>query len=158
MIMENKKNIFDYAAQALMIFGLMVVFLSVCSALAGEGGAVHSTLFSLGAKGMSMSSLAQMLALSILTTLIRAILLSDRLFGNLSVLARSIAMIVCCVAAIVVFVIVFDWFPADNALAWLCFALSFGICFTVSLWVTLSRQKRENEAMAQALERLKNDQ
>lgn len=155
--MEKKKTIFDYAAQALMIFGLMVVFLSVCSCFAGDDGKIHSTLFSLGAEGMSMASLAQMLGLAILTTIIRALFFSDRLFKSLSVLGRSIGMVVCCVAVIVVFVIAFGWFPAGNALAWLFFAMSFGVCFAVSLWITLSRQKRENEAMAEALDRLKNE-
>lgn len=155
MSMEKKKNIFDYAAQALMIFGLMVVFLSICSCLAGDEGKAHSSLFSLGTDGMSMASLAQMLGLSILVTLIRAIFFSDRLFKRLSVSARTVGMIASCVAVIVLFVVLFGWFPADNALAWVFFALSFGICFTVSLWLTLSRQKRENEAMAKALERLK---
>ncbi len=155
--MEKKKTIYDYAAQALMIFGLMVVFLSVCSCLAGDDGKIHSTLFSLGAEGMSMASLAQMLGLAALTTVIRAIFLSDGLFKKLSMLARTIGMVACCVAVIVVFVVVFGWFPANNALAWLFFALSFGICFAVSLWITLSKQKRENEAMAEALERLKSE-
>ena len=155
--MEKKKTIYDYAAQTLMIFGLMVVFLSVCSCFAGDEGRIHSTLFSLGAEGMSMASLAQMLGLATLTTLIRALFFSDRLFKNLSVLARSIGMVICCIAVIVVFVVVFGWFPASNTLAWLFFALSFGICFAISLWITLSKQKRENEAMAEALERLKSE-
>ena len=153
--MEKKKNIFDYAAQILMIFGLMVIFLSICSFLSGDDGKVHSSLFSLGSEGMSMASLAQMLGLSVIVTIIRAIFFSDRLLRRFSVAARTVGMIACCVAAIIVFVIAFRWFPADNALAWILFALSFGICFAVSLCVTLSRQKRENEAMAAALERLK---
>ncbi len=155
--MEKKKTIFDYAAQALMIFGLMVVFLSVCSCLAGDEGRQESTLFSLGAEGMSMASLAQLLGLAVLTTVIRAIFLSGGWFRKLSMLARTIGMVVCCVAVVVVFIFVFGWFPANDALPWLGFILSFGICFAVSLWITLSRQKRENEAMAEALERLKNE-
>lgn len=156
--MENKKTFFDYAAQTLIIFGLMVVFLSVCSCLAGDEGSAVSSLFRLGSRGMSMSSLAQMFALSILTTLVRAIFLSDRIFRKMPSTARILAMIICCIAVIVVFVILFDWFPSDKILPWLLFALSFGVCFTFSFVLTLSKQKRENKAMAEALERLKNDE
>lgn len=154
----EKKSIFDYIAQILMIFGLMVVFLSVCSCLAGSEGKEHSTLFSLGAEGMSMASLAQMLGLAILTSFIRWFFFSDRLFKRLSVLVRSIGMVVCCVAVIVAFVIMFDWFPSADILAWLLFALSFVVCFTVSLLITLSKQKHENQAMEKALQRLKSDE
>ncbi len=157
MTMEKKKTVFDYAAQILMIFGLMVLFLSVCSYFAGDDGKNHSTLFSLGAEGMSMASLVQMLGLSVLTTFIRALFLSDRILKKLSATARTIGMIISCIAVIIVFVILFDWFPSDNVLAWILFALSFGVCFTLSLCITISRQKKENEAMAKALERLKNE-
>ncbi len=155
--MDRKKNIFDYAGQTLMIFGLMVAVISVCSFFAGEEGKGHSSLFRLGSEGMSIASLAQMLALSVITTFIRALFLSDRLFRKLSVTARTIGMITSCVAVIVVFIIVFKWFPLTDPLAWLSFIPSFGICFTVSLFITLSKQKKEDEAMAKALEKLKNE-
>lgn len=155
--MEEKKTIFDYAAQALMIFGLMIVFLSVCSYFAGAEGKAVSSLFSLGAQGMSMGSLAQLFALSVITTFIRGIFCSGGVFKKMSATARTIAMVISCIAVIVVFVILFDWFPSGEILPWLYFALSFGVCFTVSFMLTLSKQKRENQAMAEALERLKRE-
>lgn len=158
MTVERKKDFFDYAGQALMIFGLMVAFISMCSYFAGDEGKVHSTLFSLGSEGMSMVSLAQIFALAVLTTLIRWFFTSDRISARLSATARTVGMIVGCVAVIIVFVVAFDWFPFANPLAWISFILSFGICFTVSILVTLSKQKKENEAMAKALEKLKNDE
>lgn len=155
--MENKKTFFDYAGQALMIFGLMVAFLSVSSYFAGEEGKDTSTLFRLGAEGMSMASLAQLFGLAAVTTALRGIILSDRIFKNLSATVKTFGMVISCIAATVVFILVFDWFPAGQILPWLLFAVSFGVCFAVSFVLTISKQKRENKEMAQALARLKNE-
>lgn len=157
MTMKEKKSVFDYAAQALMIFGLMVFFHSVCSYLSGPEGKDVSSLFSLGKQGLSMDSLAQLFGLSVLITVMRALFFSGRFFKKTSATVRTLGMVISGIAIIVVFVIVFDWFPAGDILPWVLFALSFGICFAVSFALTLFKQKRENEALADALARLKDE-
>jgi len=124
----------------------------------GDSGKNISSLFSMGSQGLSMSSLSQIFGLAILTTLIRAIIFSERLLKRWSLTARTIIMVVCCIAIIVVFIAMFDWFPNGTIVPWLFFSISFCLCFTISLVLTKSKQNRENKAMAEALEKLKKDE
>lgn len=43
----------------------------------------------------------------------------------------------------------------DDYLPWMMFFASFGICFAVSLAVTVCRERMENKRMEEALERLR---
>lgn len=155
--MENRKTFFDYAAQVLMIFGLTVAAISLCSFAAGDKGKELSTFFALGSQGLSHATLAQIMGLSVLITLARFLFFSDRVIKNLSVRARTAGMLISCVAAIVAFVLIFDWFPGSDVWAWVCFAASFVLCFTVSYLLTKKREQVENDKMAEALERLKSE-
>lgn len=56
---------------------------------------------------------------------------------------------------IIVLVMVFGWFPVDEWLPWIMFFVSFGVCFVISLTVTVCRERMENRRMEEALERLR---
>lgn len=155
--MEREKNFFDYAAQVLMIFGLTTACISLCSYIAGDIGKDLSTLFALGSQGLSFATMLQIMALSVLITLSRFLFFSDRIFKRLSLGFKTAGMLISTIVIIVAFILIFDWFPAGQLWPWICFALSFTLCFGVSFFITLQKEKLENQKMAQALERFKNE-
>ena len=57
--------------------------------------------------------------------------------------------------AIIVFVIVFGWFPIENAAAWVGFIVSFAVCTGVSALLMRLEENAENKKMQDALNRLK---
>lgn len=156
--MDSKKNILDYAAQALMIFGLTVASIALCSYFAGDKGREISSLFALGSQGLTLSTLLQIMALAIFITFARFLFFSDGVIKNMSVGARTAGMLISCIAIIVTFILLFDWFPKGQLWPWICFAVSFSLCFTVSYILTIKNERQENRKMAQALEKLKNEE
>ena len=58
------------------------------------------------------------------------------------------------IVMIIVFVVVFDWFPVNKIEARIGFFVSFGICFLISLGVTLLKEKAENRKMEEALKKI----
>lgn len=57
--------------------------------------------------------------------------------------------------AIVVFVIVFAWFPINDIKSWIGFLLSFTICTLISVVLSRREEISENRKMEQALRRFK---
>lgn len=66
-------------------------------------------------------------------------------------------MLLAKVAMIILFVVVFDWFPVDMWEPWVMFSLSFGLCFCISVGITVLKEKLENQKMEAALERVKKE-
>ena len=56
---------------------------------------------------------------------------------------------------IVLFVIIFKWFPLNDVKAWIGFLVSFAICSAVAVVISRAREKAENFKIDQALERYK---
>ena len=59
------------------------------------------------------------------------------------------------VLVIIVLILIFGWFPADEWLPWVMFFVSFAVCFAISVAVTVFRERLENKRMEEALERLR---
>ncbi len=89
----------------------------------------YSTLFELGSKGLTISTLLQLLFLSMIVIFIFSIF-----------------------TAIVIFVFAFGWFPVSDIRAWIGFIISFSISMTVSLIITRFIEKSENRKMQEALD------
>lgn len=62
-------------------------------------------------------------------------------------------MLIGIIVMIIAFVVAFDWFPVNKIEAWIGFFVSFGICFVISLGVTLLKEKAENRKMEEALKK-----
>lgn len=153
--MEERKTIFDYITQVLVIFGLTICILNVFCILFGEEAKEVSTMFALGKEGISILTMVQYLLISILTVCIRFVFFTETFIKNMTVLARTIGMIITEVAVVAVFTIICGWFPVRMWQAWAMFFLCFGLCFIVSLAVTVIKTRVENKKMEEALERLK---
>lgn len=155
--MEKEKTIFDYISQVFVIFGATVLILNMFCLLFGKDAKELSTLFSLGNQGLSVATMLQFLAMSVFITVWRFLFFTDKVIRNLSLSLRTAGMFTAVVLTIIMFVLLFGWFPLDDWKAWLGFAVSFVISVAMSLGLSTLKEKTEEEKMAKALERLKEE-
>ena len=130
--MEEKKNIFDYIRQLFTIYGVMVLMFIVFNLIIGDEAKSVSTLFALGSQGLLSATLLQLLLMALIITVAQNIFLTDILIKNLALIVRNILFFATIMIAITAFVIIFGWFPIDNAAAWAGFIISFAVCTGVS--------------------------
>lgn len=153
--MEDGKTIFDYIGQVFIIFGITIGILNVFCLLFGEDAQEYSNMFSLGKEGIAIDTMLQFLLVSICTVSLRVLFFTEILIKNMTVPFRTVAMLASEIAVIILFIIVCGWFPTDFWIAWMMFFLCFGVCFIVSLTVSVLKERMENKQMEEALERLK---
>lgn len=154
--MEEKKTVFDYLGQILMIFGFTMLTLNVFCLAFGDSAEEFSAIFQLGSRGISVETAFQFLCISSLITGVRFLFFTDTFIKKMPVALRTVCMLTAVVAIIVIFVIAFHWFPADMWQPWAMFLLCFGISFLGSCLVMAVKEKTENRRMREALEKLKN--
>lgn len=155
--MKKSETIFDYLGQILMVFGGTILVLNLFCVLFGAEEQMHSTMFALGNQGLSVSTVLQFLAMSAIITTLKFLLFSDVLMKKVSTVVRIICMFTLVMLCIVVFIVVFDWFPVNQWEAWLMFFLCFGLSVAVSTGLTALKEKTENRKMEEALKRLKEE-
>lgn len=153
--MEEKKNIIDYLEQVFSIFGITMVAMMLFAKVFGDETAGISTMFQLGSRGVPLSIMMQFLGVSAFTVAVNYLLLTDAIIKNLSLTLRYIFMQLSIVAIIVVFIIIFKWFPLNMWQPWLMFLLSFAISFGGSILLMTYKEKMENKKMQEGLNRLK---
>ena len=151
--MERKKNIFDFLAQVLTIFGFMILVLNLFCRIFGESAKGYSSIFSLGAQGISAATTAQYFALSILIAAARYLFFTDRIIRRMAIWLRTVCMLGTVLLVITAFILLFDWFPVDMWVPWAMFFLCFLVCFAVSLGVSVLKGRLENRRLEEALEK-----
>lgn len=156
--MEDKKTIFDYIAQAFLTFGISIFMLNVFCLLVGDSAKDISTIFELGKKGLSVHTTFQFFLTSIFITCSRFLFLTDIIIKNMSVLVRTICMLLLDIGIMVIFVIYCKWFPIHMWQPWLLFLLCFGSSFIVAIIIMLVKEKMENRKMEEALKKLKEEE
>lgn len=155
--MEKEKTVFDYASQVFVIFGATLLILNIFCLLFGENAKEFSTMFALGDRGLSVATMLQFLLMSVFIVWWRFLFFTDKIIKNMSLTIRTVGMFVTIVLTIIVFVLLFGWFPVDHWQAWLGFAISFLVSVALSLGISMLKEKAENEKMEKALERLKKE-
>lgn len=150
--MEEKKTIFNYIGQAFAIYGIIVLIFILFSVVIGEHAEGYSSLFSLGNKGISVTTLCELLLLSVMITIVQDIFLTDRWIVNMSMMKRNALFFLAVLVMSVIMIIVFQWFPIGDITAWLGFIVSYAISVFVSVLVTRLRERAENAKMQRALD------
>lgn len=140
-----------------MIFSLEVFFISIMGISQIEEMNDYSTLYSLGNKGIAYDTICQLGLNAFLIALLVSIIMSDRIFGKLMIVWRSIILLAAIILLIIVFIIAFDWFPIDFLPGWIGFFASFGVCFAGSTAVMLIKTKMESKKYEELLEHYKNN-
>lgn len=152
--MQERKTVLDYLYKVFGIFGFTMIFMIIFTKVFGEGAREISSLFSLGNKGISVDTMVQFLIFSIINTIIEYIFLTDRLIKDLSLILRTILMVIAILLSAAAFIFFFGWFPVNRLSTWLIFLICFLICMVVSFILSYVKSKWENEKLAAGLKRL----
>lgn len=153
--MEKKYNIFDLLGQMIFIFGVTVACLSIFVILFGADANGMSTIFALGDKGLTVAALGQFFLMSAIITVLRFLLFTDFIIKGWSIVLRTVCMFILVVIMIGTFAACFGWFPVNEIKSWIMFFVSFFVCCTVSVTLSVWKEKKENEKLQNALERMK---
>ena len=156
--MDNKPTILDYLTQVFMIFGIAVFTLNIFCLLFGDSAREISAIFTLGSAGLTVTTMLQFLLAIGITILFRFIFMTDIIIKKMPLAARIITMFAAAFLNIMAFVILCGWFPVDNLMAWIMFLISFAISCAVSTAVSLFKEKTENRKLAEALNKLKEEE
>lgn len=150
---EDRKSVFGYIAQLLATYGAMVVIFIVFDLCIGKETEGYSTLFELGSRGLTLATLLQLLFLAVLVTIAQVAFLTDLLIKNMNMIARNLLFIIAIFVSIVVFAVLFGWFPVNDLAAWAGFLVSFSLSMAASLLITRFIEKSENKKMQEALDK-----
>ena len=153
--MEKKCSIFDLLGQMIFTFGITVICLSVFVIVFGADAKGMSTIFALGNEGLAVATLGQFLLMSAIITVLRFVFFTDFIIKSWSLLVRTLCMFVSVVIVIGVFAAGFGWFPVNEVKSWIMFFLCFFVCCSISVTLSVWKEKKENEKMQIALERMK---
>ena len=154
--MEEKRNIFDYLAQILIVFGFAILMLNVFCLAFGDSAKEFSAMFELGNQGIPTKIVFQFLFVSVLIVSVRFIFFTDIIIKKMPIGLRTVCMLTAIVMIIAAFVITFHWFPVNMWQPWAMFLVCFGISFIGSYFVMAVKEKLENRRMNEALQRIKN--
>lgn len=153
--MDEKKTIFNYLAQVMIVFGFAMLVLNIFCLVFGDSAKDFSSMFELGNQGVPAKTAFQFLLISALIIGLRIIFFTDVLIKKMPIWLRTICILVSVVIIIAAFIIVFHWFPVDMWLPWVLFFVCFGISFLGSCFIMAIKEKAENRQMEEALRRLK---
>lgn len=155
--MLKKNTIFDYLTQVCVIWGVSTLSCCLFCFLFGESAKGLSTIFELGNAGLSVATLLEFLGLAIIITGLRWIFFTDVLIKEMSILWRTILMLVTVILAVIVFSYLFGWFPMNQLLPWVMFLICFFVCAFISVIVSVLKEKNDKK-MQDALERLRGEE
>lgn len=155
--MKNKNTIFDYLTHVMIIWGISILGLCLFCVFFGKDAKGFSSIFALGNEGLSIASLMEFFLLSVVIAALRWVFFSDILIKKLSILFRTIMMVVCVILFVGVFAGVFRWFPVDQVRPWIMFFICFFLCAAVSVLVSAIKEKSDNRKLEEALLRLKGE-
>lgn len=154
-MMEEKRTVFDYLAQVMIVFGFAMLVMNVFCLVFGNRAKDFSTMFELGNQGVPVKISFQFLCISALTAGLRIVFFTDMLIKKMPIWLRTICMLAAVVIIIAVFIIVFRWFPVNMWQPWAMFFICFVVSFLGSFLIAVINEKVENRRMEEALQRLK---
>lgn len=155
--MLQKKSMLEFLRNIIEIFGISIISISLFVIIFGNNAKEISSMFKLGSNGIAIETLMQFLLLSIILTILKYVLFTDRIIKRLSITARFISMIVCIIVIVGILTAIFSWFPVNKVIPWILFLISFAICTIISILVSKAKEKNENEKLQKALEKLKKE-
>lgn len=151
--MENKNSIFDYCEIIFVQYGFTVIIIGTFAYLLGKDAQNFSSMFSLGARGLSLSTLLQFFILTILIVVLRFIFFTDCIIKRLSIVARTALMMLSVLIVTSAFIIMFRWFPIEKLFCWGVFLLCFFLSTLCSMFVMSLKEKLENKQLKDALKK-----
>ncbi len=155
--MDKNFSVLKFFSQIFTLYGVTTGLLNIFCALFGTSAHGFSSIFSLGNAGVGIAtSLQFLLAVSVITSL-RFVFMTNTLIKKMSLAARTVAMFAGAFTTILIFIFLFDWFPADMPIAWIMFIICFIISCAVSTFISVAAEKQENKKLEEALKRFKEE-
>ncbi|MBR2750726.1 MAG: hypothetical protein IKD90_06320 [Clostridiales bacterium] len=157
----DKKSISEFfycicVAMTMQITVALIVLWISPSGLADKQSEL-STIYSFGG-GLSKETLLQFGIVSVLTGINRLIFMSELIIKNAKPSVRLVAMFTVEIIMICLAVWLFGWFRPKNLESVLGFAVGFGACLIVSIFLGVKAEKTKNQEMNQALRRVQEKQ
>lgn len=156
--MAKKYTIFDFLTQIMLIWGISILSLCFFCLLLGEMAIGHSSIFHLGSTGIPIATAMQFFGLAIIITILKFIFFTDMLIKEWSIMLRTILMFTCVIISVGIFAAIFWWFPVNQIKPWLMFLICFFIYGSISVAVSVIKERSDNNKMQEALERLKGEE
>ncbi len=156
--MEEKRTVFDYLGQILIVFGFTMLIMNLLCLAFGNTAKDISAMFALGNKGVPVETAFQFLCVSALIVGVRFVFFTDILIKNMPIWMRTVCMLIAIILIIAAFVAVFRWFPVMMWQPWAMFFACFGLSFLGSYFVMVVKEKVENKRMEEALRRFKEEE
>ena len=154
--MEEKKTIFNYISQAFTIFGIIVAIFMIFSLIVGDSTEGYSSLFILGKEGLSISTLAQLLLLAVIITMVQVVFMTDKFIKSMSIVKRYILFFLSVMIAVVIMIVTFGWLPLNDIRSWVYFFICFLLSCFISIIITILKERAEDRRMQEALEKYNN--
>ena len=155
--MEDKKTIFNYLGEVFTTYGVIILIFVILNLILGDIAKGYTSFFEYGSGSMSMGTMIQLFALSVIICVARNLFLTDNWIKNMPMFVRIFSLFLSVTVVIVVFVIVFRWFPITDVKAWIGFFISFAVSSVVGVLFSKLKERAENRAMDKALEKFKSE-
>lgn len=153
--MEKKITIKSFFKEVCVAFTVMTMAFTIAGLLGGEQMETVSTLYQVGGKTIAYSTLLQALLCAALVIALKTIFFSNILFKRMMVLWRVVFMVLATLGVTSICVVLFDWFPKDEPIAWGMLLLSFFVCFGISIAIMFFEIKKESNKYEKLLEEYK---
>ena len=153
--MDKRFTVFRFLSQVFMIYGITTGLQNVFCILFGDKAEGFSTMFSLAGKGVSVATSMQFLLAATVVIILRMVFMTDMLIKNMPLPARITAMFASVFVLMIGFILVFGWFPSNDPVAWILFAVCFVVSCTASVMISTAAERQENRRLEEALKRVK---
>lgn len=153
--MEKRQTVFGFLAWVFMLYGILTALLNILCMLFGNEAKELSNMFSLGSDGIGTATSWQFLLAVTCIAAIKELFMTDILIKNMNIGVRIALMFAGAFAVTVTLILVFGWFPADNALCWILFVISSAVSCGISVAVSTLAEKAENKKLEEALKQIK---
>ncbi len=134
-------------------FIVSTMLLTIIGSFIGKDMSTISTLCT--SQGIPFTSLFQLMGLSIVIGIVNTIFDLSNTLKKIRLIYQIIIRIFFIIIIIVIFVSIFDWFPFYDIHAWAGFFISFGLCFGISMLLSLYFTHKKDQEYEQLLEKYK---
>ncbi len=153
--MKKNETVFDYVGQIFMIFGFTIICLNVFCILFGESARNYSSIFSLGSDGLRITTMLQFLLTAAIITTLKFLFFTQGLIKQAPIWFRTACMFTLILLTMIVFTLLFGWFPINMWQPWVMFFLCFSVSAGISTAIASLKEKLENKQLEEALKQLK---
>lgn len=141
---KNQKK-YSFLSKVLILFAVDILLLMLLASILGDEARKISPVYQLGSKGLAISTMLQFLLSAFLIVLFQQFYFSERIFKSMMTLWRTILLFFSVLAASVVLILVFDWFPLNDFLAWATFLILFGGGFVIGTASMIIKTRLDNK-------------